>query len=183
MTGSAAGWPHVVPSPPDVLAARRNLTRFVTQQAEEAQDVLGFGYLPCADAPSTFESLRRAFARSVRTGEPLPVSDEHSDSVIFTEPAANFSLRYWHDVNHVRRRLTFNLVDELELSLFHLSALVKVGFPECSLEWQLLHADLIGQVYLMSLTRRFPLDQQRFGMACLSEGFDQALLNDARRLP
>ncbi len=183
MTGAAMDLSQVMPSPHSVLVARQNLTRFVTQQAEEAQAALGFGYRACAEAPSTFDNLRRAFEQSVRTGEPLPVSDEHSASVIFTDPAANFSLRFWHDVNHVRRRLTFALVDELELSLFHLSVLVKAGFPECSLEWQLLHADLIGQVYLMSLTRRFPLDQQRFGLACLSEGFDRALLDEAWRSP
>ena len=165
----------------ELQAARQTLTEFVREQANKAAADLGFGYVAQPGAPHTFERLERAFEQSAQSGDPLPVSNEHSGSVIFTDPAVNFAMRFWHDVNHVRRQLSFHLVDELELSLWHLSVLEAAGFPPNGLEWQLLHADLVGQVYVMSLVRRFPLDQKRFAEGCVGSGFDRAVLDEARR--
>jgi hypothetical protein len=85
-----------------------------------------------------------------------------------------------HDVNHVQRQLSFQLVDELELALWHLHVLEGADFAPKSVPWRLLHADLVGQAQLMALTRRFPLDQQRFVNSCLVDGFEQALITEAR---
>lgn len=161
--------------------ARETVSNFVLAQADKTAAKIGFGYVPQVDASRTFDSLRLAFERSSQTGAPLPVSNEHSDSIIFIDPAVNFAMRFWHDVNHVQRRLTFHLVDELELSLWHLSILEATGFRPDGLEWQLLHADLVGQVYVMSLNRRFPLDQLRFAEGCISSGFDRGVLAESRR--
>ncbi len=165
----------------EIELARETISDFVIAQSEQTRLEVGFGWTAQPDAPSKFDVLRAAFERSARTGKPLPVSDEHSDSVIFTDPSVNFAMRYWHDVNHVRRDLSFDLVDELELSLWHLSVLEADGFRPDSLVWQLLHADLIGQVYVMALSRRFPLDQVRFAGDCLGDGFDQGVLAETRR--
>lgn len=161
--------------------ARHTISEFVLAQAEQTRIEVGFGWSPQPDAPSKFDVLQAAFDRAACTGQPLPVSDEHSDSVIFTSPSVNFAMRYWHDVNHVRRNLSFDLIDELELSLWHLSILEAGGFGEDSLVWQLLHADLVGQVYVMALSRRFPLDQARFAADCIGDGFDQGVLAEIRR--
>jgi hypothetical protein len=161
--------------------ARETISEFVIAQAEQTRLEVGFGWSPQPDAPSRFDVLQTAFAGATSTGEPLPVSDEHSDSVIFTGSSINFAMRYWHDVNHVRRNLSFDLIDELELSLWHLSVLEASGFGEDTLVWQLLHADLVGQVYVMALSRRFPLDQARFAGDCVGAGFDQGVLAEIRR--
>jgi hypothetical protein len=81
----------------------------------------------------------------------------------------------------MRRDLSFNLVDELDLSLWHLRELESAGYPRVSLVWQLLHADLTGQVYLQALSERFPLDQRRFVIGCLTAGFDDGVLDELRR--
>jgi len=165
----------------ELQLARETLSEFVLTQAEQTRLEVGFGWIPRPDAPSKFDILRATFERAACSGEPLPVSDEHCDSVIFTGPRVNFALRYWHDVNHVRRNLTFDLTDELELSLWHLSVLEASGFGRGTLVWQLLHVDLVGQVYVMALSRRFPLDQARFAGDCIHDGFDQGVLAEIRR--
>lgn len=165
----------------ELYLAREAISEFVSSQAEQACLEVGFGWTAQPDAPATFGDLRAAFQRAASTGEPLPVSDEHSDSVIFTSPSVNFAMRYWHDVNHVRRNLSFDLADELELSLWHLSVLEVSGFRRGTLVWQLLRADLVGQVYVMALSRRFPLDQARFAVDCADDGFDHGVLAEIRR--
>lgn len=163
-----------------LAVARVRLSDFVMDQAAETATDIGFGWQARPDAPNRFEDLQTAYERSRTTREPLPVSDEHADSVIFTDGAINVAMRFWHGVNHVCRRLTFQLVDELELALWHLSIAEANGFLESSLEWQLLHADLVGQVYVMSLNRRFPLDQLRFAEGCINGGFDRGILVESR---
>jgi hypothetical protein len=164
----------------DLGRACSTLSQFVVAEADKVAAEVGFSYQPGPEASCQFATLQRTFAACAQTGEPLLVSDENSDSVIFRPPSVNFAMRFWHDVSHVRRNLTFDLVDELELSLWHLSVLEAAGYPPSCLVWQLLHADLVGQVYVMSLTRRFPLDQRRFAEGCISASFDQAVLDEAR---
>ena len=88
------------------------------------------------------------------------------------------AFRFWHDVNHVRRGLSFDLVDELELANWHLAELTGTGFGPETTAWQLLHADLVGQIYVMALVRRFPLDQGSFWADCVRRGFDEAVLTE-----
>jgi len=164
-----------------LYVARVTISQFVVEQAEKTRAEVGFSYEPRAGAPSTYPVLQAAFAHSVATGEPLPVSDEHSESVVYADPEVNFAMRFWHDVNHVRRNLTFDLVDELELAQWHLSVLEAESFGPQTVVWQLLHTDLIGAIYVMSLTRRFPLDQLRFAEDCLAAGFDAGVLAELRR--
>jgi hypothetical protein len=157
------------------------ISQFVVEQADKTRAQVGFWYEARPGAPSTFPVLKEAFARAAATGQPLPVANENSDSVIYTDPEVNYAMRFWHDVNHVRRRLSFELADELELALWHLSVLEGEGFTSDSTPWKLLHADLIGQATVMAYARRFPLDQQRFAEGCLAGGFDVGLLRELRR--
>jgi hypothetical protein len=164
----------------DVEQAAEQLALFVVEQAEKTRAELGFGWEPHPEAPSTYLDLCEAFQRSQLHGVPLPVSSLHNESVI-TTPEANLAMRFWHDVNYVLRGLSFNLVDELELALWHLDRLtIDGGFPELGLEWQLLWADTIGQKYLLGIAGSFPLDQHRFIYGCIEEGFDWGLLYEAR---
>ncbi len=164
----------------ELTMARGNLSVFIEQQAAETAAEVGFGYVLTSDAPNTFPALREAFELCAKTGAPLPISSKNSDDVIYTAPSVNAALRFWHDVNHVRRRLDFGLVDELELSLWHLGKLEAGGHERGSLVWRLLHADLTGQAYVQAFAKRFPLDQRRFVSGCVTAGFDHGLLAELR---
>jgi hypothetical protein len=150
-------------------------------QALATAEEVGFTWKADPDAPGRYNQLRLAVTISMQTGKPLPISSENNDSIIYLTAEANLAYRFWHDVNHVRLNLTFGVVDELELALWHLAVLEAAGFTKETLSWQMLHADLVGQVQLMALTRRFPLDQARFVNSCLVSGVDVALLEEARR--
>jgi hypothetical protein len=157
------------------------LTGFVIHKAEATSTKVGFRWKPTKKAPSTYEDLKLAFKNSEETGEPLPVSSENSSSVIYTTKAANFAMRFWHDVSHVRLGLTFDVVDELELGLWHLEHIKHAGFNESSTVYRLFHADLVGQSQLMAYAGRFPIDQRRFVTESARCGVDTAVLDEARR--
>lgn len=165
----------------DLLDAADTLSAFILSAAAQTTEQLGFGYVLVSDAPSTFPTLNAAYAESLATGTPLPISSENSDDVIYTSARVNGALRFWHDVNHIRRRLDFGLVDELELSLWHLSELEKAGHPRGSLVWRLLHADLTGQAYVQAFAHQFACDQHRFVTGCVAAGFDHGLLAELKR--
>lgn len=164
----------------DILDAADVLSEFIQHAAARTAEHVGFGYVLVADAPNTFPTLSAAYAHSLATGSPLPISSENSDDVIYSPASINAALRFWHDVNHVRRRLDFGLVDELELSLWHLGELEKAGHAQGSLVWRLLHADLTGQAYVQAFAHRFPFDQHRFVTGCVTAGFDHGLLAELR---
>lgn len=165
----------------ELTTACEDLGDFIVTMAERTAGDIGFGYVLVPDAPNTFPTLTAAYAHSVATGERLPISSANSDDVIYRSPKVNGALRFWHDVNHVRRRLDFGLVDELELSLWHLGELEQAGHARGSLIWRLLHADLTGQAYVQAFAQRFPFDQHRFVTGCVTAGFDHGLLNELRR--
>ncbi|MFH5207865.1 hypothetical protein ACHIPZ_06505 [Antrihabitans sp. NCIMB 15449] len=164
----------------EITVASDRLSRFIVDLARHTERDIGFGFVLTPDAPNTYPALLAAFEHSWTSGEPLPISNENSDAVVYTDPFANVALRFWHDVNHVRRRLSFDLIDELELSLWHLGELEKAGHPPNSLVWRMLHADLAGQAYVQAFAKRFPDDQRRFVRGCVTAGFDRGLLDELR---
>lgn len=165
----------------DLPAARQCLSDFVRSQERHTTRVVGFGWIPCTDAPSTYEELQAAYARSTATGEPLPVSSAHTEPVIYTSAGVNLAHRFVHDVHHVRLGLSFQLDDELELALWHLDRLRAAGFGRHSLEYALFHADLVGQVFVNGLGHRFPADQEHFALDCVQLGLDAGVLLELRR--
>jgi hypothetical protein len=178
-TTSAAGLGLYTDSELD--EARITLTQFVFDQAETTALDVGFGYRPAANAPTTYNRLCEAYATSQRTGQPLPISDQHSDDVIFSSPDANIAHRFVHDVHHCRLGLDFGLIDELELAIWHLDQLEDAGYERGSLEWTLLHADLVGQIQINAFAKRFPNDQRQFGIDCAVLGFERGVLAELRR--
>lgn len=170
-------------APGNLAHARRLLSAFITTHADATAQRLGFGWTAGPSAPSTYQQLRGAVAHCQATGEPLLVSSEHSDSVIYTRPEVNHAFRFWHDVSHVRRGLSFELPDELELALWHLDVLRRGGAEPASLQYRLLEADLVGQLLLMGLAKRFPYDQEDFVLDCAERGLDYGLLAEIRRIP
>lgn len=164
------------------LGARVNLSRFVRQQADQAAEKVGFGWIGTPEAPATYPQLRAAFAHSTKTGEPLPVSSEYCDDTVFMEPSDNVAFRFWHDVSHCRLGLSFALPDEWELTLWHLDQLLAAGYAPSSLEYQLLRLDLLGQVILLGIAGRFPFNQGEFTRTCHEMGIDVGVLTELRRI-
>lgn len=172
---------HGAPSRDDIDSARTTLSEYVLDHAARTAHDIGFGYVGQQNAPNTYDALTAAYERSVATGEPLPISNEHSTDVIFISPEVNVAHRFVHDVHHCRLGLDFGLVDELELAIWHLDRLEDAGIDPSSLEWQLLHADLIGQIQINAFARRFPSDQRKFGLDCILLGFERGILSELRR--
>ena len=162
---------------------RAELTRFVRGQADQTRRELGFGWAGAAAAPSTYQQLRSAVAHSQATGDPLLVSSLFCESTVYDSPEDNIRFRFYHDVHHVRLGLSFNLDDELELAQWHLDDLALTGFGKGSLPYELMSADLVGQIFLMGIIGRFPLDQRRFVTSCSDAGLVSGLLTEIRRLP
>lgn len=164
-----------------LVEARAILSGFVEAVAATTADEVGFSWRPDGHAPDRYDALLAAYERSIRTGESMPVSDQFCDSTVYTDPKVNMAFRFWHDVSHVRRGLSFELVDELELAEWHLSELERAGQSAWSLPYRLLRADLVGQVYVMALVHRFPIDQHMFVIDCIEHGLDAGILRECRR--
>lgn len=164
------------------LGARINLSQFVQEQAHLTADVLGFGWVGFPDAPGTYQQLRGAFEHSKRTGDPLPVSNLFCEDTDFIEPADNVAFRAWHDFHHCIQGLSFDLVDEWELTLWHLDRLAESGLGPRTREYRMMRFDLLGQVILLGIAGRFPINQGDFTRTCAEIGLDAGILHELRRV-
>lgn len=164
-----------------LLIARRNLTSFVTEQAEAAARRLGFGWRGSELAPDSFDNLQREHRSSEFSGLPLRVSSRFCERTIYDSPEANHAMRFWHDTSHVRLALAFTPDDEMELGCYHLGVLRANGFAADSLEHRLLHADTIGQTLCNVTIGQFPVDQLRFVETAVQVGVTGAIEDVARR--
>lgn len=165
------------------MLARVEVAKFVRRTAKATAAEIGFGWVATPDAPSTYQQLRGAFAASMATGGPLPVSSLHNDSSVFLKPEDNIAFRFWHDVSHVRLGLSFSLPDELELATWHLAQAEQAGFDRGSLAYRLLEADHVGQVLMQAIGGRFPFDQEAFVLTYARHGVGLGLLAELRRIP
>jgi len=144
--------------------AKANLRRFIGCQAEATARLVGFRWIPTSDAPNDFLALRRAFLASSLTGRPLPVSDEHSYSTIYACPETNYAFRFWHDVVHVRLNSAFDIDGEITVARAQLDVLRAAGWGPGTLEFELLHADTLGQALCVTATGSFPPAQECFAL-------------------
>ncbi|QGH68688.1 hypothetical protein [Pseudactinotalea sp. HY158] len=167
----------------EVGLARLLLGNFIDVRARDLERQLGFGMAAVEAAPSTYQQLRGAVERSQDTGAALPVSSLFCADSIYLSPVVNQRFRFWHDVSHVQRGLSFELPDEMELALWHLDELVAAGFEPDSMAYRMFEADLVGQLLLMGLIGRFPLRQWDFVLDALRFGLHAALLEEVRRVP
>jgi hypothetical protein len=161
--------------------ARANLRRFVLIEAGATAQMVGFGWRGDPDAPVDHRSLLRAHARSLLTGEPLPVSDEHMERTIYVDGRGNLAFRFWHDITHLRLGHGFDLDGEIEVSRAHLDVMAAAGFPPGSLEFELLHADTLGQTLCGAATGRFPTDQICFARLSLTSTLALAIRTELHR--
>ena len=167
----------------DIEVARRNLSAFVLNQAEQTAHGAGFGWEARADAPDKYPVLQAHYDEIKRSGGPLHVSSYNSGNAIYTTPQINHAFRFWHDMHHLKLGLSFKFVDEIELALWHLSVAEKAGLGRGSLESQLLEIDLLGQNYLYSVARKHPVNQEVFVRRCLDLGLHEGVLAEVRANP
>ncbi|MFF8186057.1 hypothetical protein ACF044_02200 [Microbacterium sp. NPDC016588] len=165
----------------ELLAARETLTAFVWERGEATRARTGVDWVFTPDAPNTYKELRQAWEVSLSTGAPLPILNDHSESVIFTDPEGNFVYRYWHDVTHLERERNFSNPHELDMAVFHLWDAEQHGLNRGSLPWRLLRADAIGNVLHWSVYRDYVPDQRVFVENVVRFGLDIALLGEAAR--
>lgn len=147
-----------------------NLGTVVQAQARAMQAILGFGWIGRADAPSTFPELQRAFISSQVSGRPLPVSDQHAETVVYDTTDQNLAFRFWHDATHVLLGCAFDLDSELTVAVAHLDVLRAYGFGPASMEHALSHADTVGQTICVATAGAFPEDQACFVRTSLDRG-------------
>lgn len=167
----------------DIQLARVRMTQFVVDKAKETEQRLDFTFEPVVNAPETYSQLRAAFARSQRTGEPLPVSKLHCASTTFLTPKHNVMFRFWHDVSHVERGLSFVHSCELELALWHLREFERAGFMRDSLAYKLFEADTVGALMVKAITKRYPYSQLRFAIGCAQNGLLSGVQLELGRVP
>lgn len=165
------------------MLARVEIAKFVRRTAKATGAEGGFGWVATPEAPSTYQQLRGAYAASLATGQPLPISSLNSEDSVFLEPEDNIAFRFWHDVSHVRLGLSFALADELELATWHLVQAERAGFAPSSLGYRLLEADHVGQVLMQALGGRFPFNQEAFVLTYARHGVGLGLLAELRRIP
>lgn len=166
----------------EIDQARHNLTIFTYQQAHTRREELGFGWRSSPNAPSGFDELRREFKASQASGLPLRVSSLYCENTMFFAPEANFALRFWHDTNHVRLDADFGHDGEVAVACYQLEALRAAGYPATSLEHRLLHADSFGQTLCVAVIGRYPVNQWRFDLWCLTDGVDEAIAYEFAKL-
>lgn len=160
--------------------AKHSLSKLVEELAKEKAHQVGFGWVGLLGAPSTYEDLVMAYEASKETGQPLPISNQYCDLIIYDQPTTNIAMRFWHDTAHVHNRLNFSVGDELELGLWHMNELIKRGIKKDSLVYRMLEVDILGQNYLQAVAKRFPKDQRQFVLNCLEMGLHEGVALEAR---
>lgn len=165
----------------DLQLAREELTEFVQLMAGKTRTRRGIGWVGTPDAPNTWKALTAAWDESLRTGQPLPVSNEACESVILTRPEANVAYRFWHDVTHLERGRNFTNPHELDMANFHLREAERHGLERGSLPWRLLHADAVGNVLHWAVLRRYVANQLVFILNAVQYGIEVALLAEMSR--
>lgn len=162
-----------------LLAARQELTAFVTAEAAKTSREVGFPRVGVPDAPDTYADLRVAYRRSCSTGIALPVSNSNLNGSLYLHTQADLALRFWHDVSHVRRGRSFSAPDELDLGLWHVAVAQTAGLSPLALA--LLDADLVGQTLLYAATKGYAENQMRFDVEAVAFGIADAIVLEKER--
>lgn len=143
---------------------RHNLTVHVTQLANNLSKTLGIGFEDVEDAPDNYRALVLKFNASLQTGKPVPVYSEGSENTIYTNKHGNYAFRFWHDFLHYVNDYDFSIEGELLVADLHLKN-IRDTFGFKSLEYRLIYADTIGQIYYYKRYQAFPDNQLDFALA------------------
>jgi hypothetical protein len=139
--------------------ARRNLSLYVLQKAEELTRALGIGYIDSSNAPNDYDSLIAKWKECISKGKPMPVWDGASDSTVYTSAGANYAFRFWHDFLHYYKKLDFTTDAEVDIGIMQTKEVQKY-FGMDSLEAKIMLADTVGQsLYALENNGEFPDNQ------------------------
>ena len=143
----------------------QRLNDAILAEASKLTKKIGFGYIPDVMAPTSYKELCAAYANCERSGCPLPVFSGGSESTIYGVPEVNYAFRYWHDVEHVLGGNNFGLQGEIRTAYRQLATLESVyGFGPATMEWKLLHADIVGQIQYYNKHKKFVENQVEFAL-------------------
>lgn len=154
--------------------------QWLLDQAGKKSAQLGFSYIAKEDSPNTIGELRAAFRVSQKTGDPLPVSSKN-DTTPYPDDEHVYAQRFYHDCTHMLTGLSFDLKDEIQVSRIHLSDMQMSGLKVQSMEYQILQADLVGQVYCQGLSHKFVSDQTLFIREACQHGLTEAVCRELQR--
>lgn len=141
----------------------KQLNEVISLEAKRLAEKIGFSYIPDVMAPATYKELCFVFANCSRSSCPLPVYSGGSESTIYGATEVNYAFRFWHDVEHVLGGNSFSLKGETQTAFRQLDTLENVyGFGRETIEWKLLHADVIGQVEYYYKNKKFVENQVEF---------------------
>ena len=85
------------------------------------------------------------------------------------------AFRFWHDFTHVRLGRGFDLDGEVEVATSQLDVLDAAGFRPGSLEFELFHADTLGQTISGVATGDFPSNQLCFARLSIESSLTFAI--------
>lgn len=162
-----------------VSAARTRLDQFVLNQANATAHDVGFAWRGTLDAPVSADDRCAAFARSLVTGEPLPVSSAHLDGSLHRDPHAALAMRFWREVSRQRRCTSNDPIAEIELGLWQVAVAESSGLPRLCVA--LMEAALTGQSLLRALTGRDAPDELSVALDVLTYGLADAIVLEAER--
>ena len=94
-----------------------------------------------------------------------PVSHDNCETTIYQDcpdggQSVNMAFRAWHDALHIIRQLDTNTLDEVEIGMIHVDAIVGEH------EKAIILCDTVGQSMYYDRFNSFPTDQARFVAAC-----------------
>lgn len=138
--------------------ARHALTVWMIQKAHRIAKDFEINYEPSENAPNDFEALKLSYRDAKRNRTPLPVWSGASDATIYTSPEGNYAFRFVHDVLHVVFNADFSVQGESVVTVHH-AKMAAEYFGADSLEYKMLLADGLGQVFYMAQHGQFPVDQ------------------------
>lgn len=92
-----------------------------------------------------------------------------SEKTIFADAETNFAFRAWHDSKHITRNLPFTIEGETAVMKLQ-QADIRAIYDGAEADYfcQLVHAEIMGQLYYANRHGGFPLDQMGFVKAYLS---------------
>lgn len=147
-----------------IQTSRKNLTNWITQQAESLSRVLGFGFEDSQNAPSTFEEISKELSECI-AGRRLTyrVFSGASDNVVYLNKHANYAFRFVHDWLHYSHGLDLTPESEYKIAGLHLESFKKYH-PNDNLGFHLLLADTAGQTLKYNQSGDHVQDQLAFAL-------------------
>lgn len=141
-----------------------------------------FHYHATDDAPNSYRELELwANFNDPLESDSMPVFNGANESTIWNDKDLTIMIRAWHDITHIKEKLTFSYEDELKVSSLQIEVLKSVSAPYWLI--QIFRMDFIGQTEYYNLTDEYVTNQAQFVSDCYNTSLDLVLqlVNEGRR--